>query len=399
MKKLLLLSSLLVSALSTQAQVTPKVQPETLVNGNQYVLVNKAQTATQYMSRTSWDGAFYFLGESDSNYANYALTAVDNGDGTWSFTLTGGDTESPTTYYFGLPDGSPNANANMVDVVKWTPVLKDGNFYQLILGEGNNESALAEAGNTPTGDIRLHLNNESQYVVATYYGGPWYPDCVGGVTETEDDALGTVSFAANDSTSFHWGFVSVEKIPAYMADIQYSATINKFYADYCDLDEYKEGFLATYDAVAKAYNDATDADALLEAQIPEQINAKVALYKEIEAAIALNEDGDAALTAAITTAQSAFNTKTALSEVESATQVLKNAETAYSMGSGDITSLGTNMSFEDLSAQDGNQTSGIAAPPYGWNVYVNGKQLGRVGDPVACGSSVASGSSNVFAGG
>jgi len=32
-------------------------------------------------------------------------------------------------------------------------------------------------------------------------------------------------------------------------------------------------------------------------------------------------------------------------------------------------------------------------------VFVNGKQLGRVGDPVACGSSVAAGSPNVFAGG
>lgn len=32
-------------------------------------------------------------------------------------------------------------------------------------------------------------------------------------------------------------------------------------------------------------------------------------------------------------------------------------------------------------------------------VYVNRKQIGRVGDPVACGSSVATGSSNVFAGG
>ena len=32
-------------------------------------------------------------------------------------------------------------------------------------------------------------------------------------------------------------------------------------------------------------------------------------------------------------------------------------------------------------------------------VYVNSKQLGRVGDPVSCGSSVASGSGNVFAGG
>ena len=32
-------------------------------------------------------------------------------------------------------------------------------------------------------------------------------------------------------------------------------------------------------------------------------------------------------------------------------------------------------------------------------VYVNGRQLGRIGDPVACGSTVATGSGNVFAGG
>ena len=32
-------------------------------------------------------------------------------------------------------------------------------------------------------------------------------------------------------------------------------------------------------------------------------------------------------------------------------------------------------------------------------VYVNGKQLGRIGDPVSCGSSVATGSGNVYAGG
>ena len=32
-------------------------------------------------------------------------------------------------------------------------------------------------------------------------------------------------------------------------------------------------------------------------------------------------------------------------------------------------------------------------------VYANGKQAGRIGDPVACGSSVATGSGNVFIGG
>lgn len=33
------------------------------------------------------------------------------------------------------------------------------------------------------------------------------------------------------------------------------------------------------------------------------------------------------------------------------------------------------------------------------SVFVNGKALGRIGDPVACGSSVATGSADVFAGG
>ncbi|MEX5515717.1 PAAR domain-containing protein [Pseudophaeobacter sp. 1A09344] len=32
-------------------------------------------------------------------------------------------------------------------------------------------------------------------------------------------------------------------------------------------------------------------------------------------------------------------------------------------------------------------------------VFVNGRQIGRIGDPVDCGSSVASGSGDVFAGG
>lgn len=33
------------------------------------------------------------------------------------------------------------------------------------------------------------------------------------------------------------------------------------------------------------------------------------------------------------------------------------------------------------------------------SIYVNGKPLGRIGDPVSCGSTVATGSGNVFAGG
>ena len=33
------------------------------------------------------------------------------------------------------------------------------------------------------------------------------------------------------------------------------------------------------------------------------------------------------------------------------------------------------------------------------SVFANGQQLARIGDPVACGSAVAQGSANVFAGG
>lgn len=381
MKKLLLFASLLVSALAADAQVTPKVQPETLVSGNQYVLVNKAQTATQYTSRTSWDGALYFLGETDSNWANYALTAVDNGDGTWSFTLNGGgssdseEAETPSVYYMVLPGGSANVNVNSEEPVKWILDKKDGGFYNLILGEGNSNAALAKAPYTPTGDLRMHLNASSQYFVVTYLEGPWYPDCAGGITETENDATGDVFFAANDSTSFNWGFVQPQNIPAYYADIQYSATINNFYEQYCDIEDYTEGFLTTYKAAADIYNSTSDPDALFEAGIPEMISAKVALYNEIEAAIALNENDDAVLAAAIANAKDIFNNQSDATAVENATQTLKQAEANYSLGSGEITSLGSNMSFEDLSAQGGNMTTGVAAPPSGWNIYINGKQI------------------------
>ncbi|MBQ9363465.1 MAG: hypothetical protein IJT97_08635 [Bacteroidaceae bacterium] len=387
MKKQILLSSLLCATLATQAGVDPKVKPETLVNGHEYVLVNKAQTANQYMSRTSWDGALYFLGEADSKYADYAFSALLNEDGTWSFTRptteqveTGeydenGDpimTTVPGILYLGLPEGSPNVNF-VGDEVKWGVDAKSGNFYNLILGEGNNSAALAQAPYTSTGDLRLHLNKGSQYFVATYFQGPWYPDCVGGITETEDETTGDVFFEANDSTSFLWGFVSVEKIPAYMEDMKVVKLINDFEENYCFLDEYEDGFKLSYEAATALYNSAdyNEDDAEV---IKEMLNQKIELYNEIEAAFILNEDEDPVLAAAIENAMELFNKTTDAAALAAATETLKKAETDYSMGTGDVTSLGKNMSFEDLSAQDGNQTSSVAAPPYGWNVYVNGVQ-------------------------
>lgn len=399
MRRFLLLP-LCALSMSSNAQVTPKVLPEIPVAGQKYILVNKAQTATQYMSRTSWDGSLYFLGEKDSNYADNALTAVDNNDGTWSFVRvvkeereTGevdGDGNAvkelvDVTYYMGIPDGTANVKSNLTTPAYWKLWDMKNGFYNLIMGEGNNATALEMATYTPTKDLRLHLNNSGQYFVATYYTGPWYPDCQGGIKETENESEGSVQFEANDSTSFNWGFVSVDKVPDYYKDMQYSGTINKFYENYCNMDEYGAGFLATYNVVAEAYKNATNYDELAELDIEGTINAKIALQKEIDAAIALNEKEDAVLSAAIAAAMNAFNTITAKAEVENATATLKKAENNYSLGTGDVSSLGTNMSFEDLASQNGSMTTGVGPAPYGWNVYINGKLANSVEEIKAAG--------------
>lgn len=144
-----LLISLCALATTAQAQVTPKVMPETPIAGQKYVLVNKAQTASQYMSATSWDSSLYFLGKEDSHYADNALTAVDNGDGTWSFTRTvqveqeTGEFDSDNnpvkelvdvTYYMGMPNGTPNARNNMAEQAKWVLWPKSNGFFNLIAG-------------------------------------------------------------------------------------------------------------------------------------------------------------------------------------------------------------------------------------------------------------------------
>ena len=381
MKRFLLLSSLLASTLAMHAQVTPKVQPETLVAGKQYVLVNRAQTASQYMSRTSWDGALYFLGETDSKYANYALTAVDNGDGTWSFTLPNESDES-APYYMGIPSGTNNLNANLTTPVKWTieSSEKYTGFYQLIAGAGNNENCIGR---------RLHLNSGVQYFVISepINGGAWYPDFAGGAERTgEYDIYDEEIIIINDSTSFNWGFLQVGNVPDYYADLQYSGSINNFYTNYCDIEDYAEGFLATYNAAKDIY-EASDMDELYDSEVLDMLTNKVNLYEEIEKAIALNEEEDAVLAAAIATAQTAFGQKTAAQDVKNATEVLAQAELNYSMGNGDITALGKNMSFEDLSAQNGAGTSGVAGAPSGWNVYINGKQAVTADEVKAAGIS------------
>lgn len=397
MRKTITLAAL-VASISMNAQVAPKVLPETPVNGKSYILVNKAQSAEQYTSRTTWDGALYFLGEEASHYLDYALTAIDNGNGTWSFSIPkistdefGNTTELP--YYMVIPEGSPNVNVNADEPVEWKLDKKDNGFYNIIAGAGNNYSLFQSAEMTPTKDIRIHLNNGGQYFVATYYGNSWFPDCMGGVTQTDDEATGNLYFEANDSTSFCWGFVSPERIDSYYQDLQAVATINNFYNKYKDLEGFSEGFLKSYNACADMYTSSE----YNEEDIPvikSMISNKIAFYNEIEKAASLNESDDPALAMAITKAVEAFATAVSPAELESAISALQDAEKAYSEGTGDITAYGTNMSFEDLSAQGGNQSSSVAGAPVGWNVYINGKQAITASDVSSSGISAWHGVNN-----
>lgn len=376
MKKLLLLSALAVT-MGAEAQVTPKVQPEVPVSGQSYILVNRVQKADQYMSRTSWDGAFYFLPEAASNWAKYAFTAFDNGDGTWSFGIPM-ESEEGAYDYIAFPEGSPNLNAKATEPVMWKLDAKANGFYNLILDEGQNYVALATAtggeSETPTKDLRMHLNANADFFVVNYYNGPFFGDIFGGINVVENEEQGTVMFEANDSTSFDWGFVSVENVEAYYRDLQSCATINNFLRNYCDMDEYADGFLMTYNAAADIYNSESYTEDDCEI-IKAMINGKIDLYNEIEAAQKLMEEYDAALSKAIDDAKEIFDAATSAEEVDAALTALKDAEDAYSLGSGDVTSFGVNMSFEDLSAQGGSQTSGVAGAPKGWNIYINGKQV------------------------
>lgn len=463
----------------------PKVIPEAPVSGKKYVLVNKAQNVSQYMSRTSWDGALYFLSEEESHYKDHALTAISNADGSWSFSLQvptpispddtgtiwegplimgswadaailegdlfadvqdgdimrlnitatndaqlqisygnswtnfdglsalpikgtydfaitrdnlpmllqgihikginytlksvriikhdGSETEVETvdvTNYLILPEGLANVNVNSAQPAKWILQPKENGYYNFILGEGNNSSAIAQGVNTPTGDVRMHLSKGGDYFCVTYVGGPFFPDCVGEIIQSDNEATGNINFEATDSTSFNWGLVSVDNVPAYYQDYALSSVINDVYDHYCDIAGYETGFRLTADAAAQLYyGDNPDA-----ATIHSMIDRKKALYNELLAAKALYETADEAFDAAIENATNVFNSSTDATTISAEIETLKEAEAAYIMAIGNLTTLGQNMSFEDLTAQGGNESGSVSPAPAGWNVYINGKQ-------------------------
>lgn len=376
MKKLYTIAAFaLALSLCTTAQAVdrPKTPAGAPTNGGQYILVN-AYTPTGYMSRTSWDGALYFLGESDSNYANYAFTAQKNDDDTWSFYIVAGTATDGTDSlnYMAVPDGTGNVNIKNPTLTKWT--LNSGdfdNYYRLTAGEGNTAA---------TQGLNMHLNAGGQYFVISeeVNGGGWYPDYAGGAIAADNDYGYEVDENGRaimaDKTSENWAFIQTSDVPEYMALYSAYNAIKNLEDNYLEVEGYEAGFQATDAAALALYNSADfnweEDPATIQAMITQKIN----LYQAIEDAKAL-ENPDATLTAAITSAETSFQTVTGVSEIVGVITALNNAVNAFKEGSGDVTGLGTNMSFEDLSAQDGSETSGVAAPPVGWNVYINGVQV------------------------
>lgn len=371
------LLALALGGLATAAQAVdrPKTKAGAPQDGGQYILVN-AYNPTGYMARTSWDGALYFLGKDDSKYADRAFTTRKNEDGSWSFyyTLKAAD-ESDSLVYIGMPATSGNLNVIGPAEAKWliTSGPVDG-YFTLTAGEGNSDASQG---------LQLHLNAGGQYFVISepVNGGGWYPDYAGGAkpnpdpdgeSEWEEDEKGLAVF--NDNTSKGWAFIKVEDVPEYMAQYGVYNTINAFENEYLDTEGYADGFKATDDAVIAIYQSDTYEAGYDGEIIAAMINAKVNLYKTIEEAKAI-ENADNTLVNAVLAAHQAFNTKTQAEDVNNALDALSTAIKAFKEGTGDYTALGQNMSFEDLTAQGGNTTTGVAGAPTGWNVYVAGKQV------------------------
>ncbi len=369
LRLIMIVAAMSVSAISMAVEF-PKVG-RTLTDGATYTLVNYAKPNI-FLARTSWDGAYYLLPLADSQYAKNVFTAHQAADGTWYFSVAVNDS---TTNYVGVPFATDNLNGNLEEPAYFTVTNGDvEGFYRLKAGEGNLNGNVI--------DRYLHLNSGGQYLVISEPTNSWYPDFYGGVqTEMGDDGLPynvqdeNGEFIPLDHSSENWAFVDTTDVPSYNNKVQLYTAIKAIEDNNLADETYRQGFQGAIDAVTAYYNkeELTDEDVAAALAI---IDAKNALYSEIQDAIALIEQGeDATLRAAINAAISQFNGQNDVEALKAAKDALFEAEKNYNLGQGDLTKLGQNMSFEDLSSQGGNTTTGVAATPTGWNLYVNGVQV------------------------
>ena len=370
--KQVLLAAGLLTATTVSAVDLPYAKAP--AEGKTYILVSRLKP-TSFVRETSWDGSLYLQPYDLNEQQKAAFKAHHNDDGTWNFSKTiveapEGEEAYEYDVYMGIPSGTDNLRIQELGPVSWTVEPTSLNdYYMLKAGAGQ--------GNPACEDGYLHLNNSGEYLVITEPGNYWFPDFYDGIQRDEYDEplYDETGFVVPQNTiSRYWAFVEIDDVPAYALKVQLYALLQNI-EETLSGDAFGAGYQQTIDAVMPYYEkeDFTEADLAAAKAV---IDAKQALYNEIKAAQELlGDQSDAKLSAAIETAIAAFNTLTDTQVLTDAQATLKEAETAFALGGNDLTALGTNMSFEDLSAQGGNQTSGVAGAPAGWNVYVNGRQV------------------------
>lgn len=393
--KNLLLSFALMTAATAEAINVPCAKaPE---DGKNYILVSRSNPQN-YWNRTTWDGAIVLQPYGNFNSLNAFTAHKTDKDGVWNFSLDvvtaipDSDEKLVETFYMGIPDGSDNLNFKLYDPAEWTvePSDKEG-YYLLKAGEGQ--------GNVDTQNGYLHLNANNDYPVISEIvcGGQYYPDFYGGVQKDEDEqpVLDESGFVVPlNPVSRYWAFIEVGDVAAFSAKMPIYAQLQNIEDNYLSDDTYKAGFQSTIDAALPYYNKVDfSSDDLSAAKAI--IDAKLGLYKEIESAKkVLGDAADATLKAAIDAAIATFNAESGVDATAAAQETLKKAERAYVNQGTDITALGTNMSFEDLSAQGGSQTTGVAGAPLGWSVFIRGNQVTTANEVSAAGVTAWHGVNN-----
>ena len=369
---LMLAAIAVMTSLSVVAQVPRPAAPggDVLTTGKTYTFFCYSKLAGQ-MIRTSWDGAIYSPGAGTSPFT-VQLVAQENSDGTWSFFHDTDEGDEAVRYFMNIPSGTGNVNVKATEQCDWTiaPGQYDG-FYFVMPGEGNNPMAIG---------YNMHMNTGNEYVVASYYGDSWYPDFYGGVLQDEygdnvyisdDPEENRVVMA--DSSSCNWAFVEVDNVPAFLEKAEVFAFLNNFYDNYVSEDDPIDGFRISYNAALAIYNGGAYAPSDVD-RITATLNNKLALYRALNEAMA-DDEVQEALPDVISAAAEAFESLSDADAVAAALDKLNKAVSDFKLGIGDVTSMGVNMSFEDLSAQGGGTTTGVQGAPAGWNVYIKGQQV------------------------
>ncbi|MGX8697214.1 MAG: hypothetical protein ACSW8D_12590, partial [Prevotella sp.] len=349
---------------------------KTPTDGERYILASRSNP-TNFWTRTSWDGAYYLLSLADAQAGGLGVfTAHQAENGSWYFSVGNGtdaETGEPNAEtYVGIPFGTDNLNGNLDAPAFWTVEQSDvAGFYLLKAGEGQ-QNDLTIGG-------YLHLNSGNQYVVITESTNYWFPDFYGGVEKDEDGApvIDENGFPIPLNTvSRYWAFISPDVVDSYALKVQLYALLQDIEDNYLGDEDYRQGFQGALDVAMPYYNKEEFTQEDLDAARA-IVNAKMNLYKEIQTAIVMLTEGtpSSSLSAAIDAAVKAFNESNDIAALEEALAALKAAEKAYAEGSGDLTPLVTNNSFEDLSSQNGAMTSSVAGAPYGWNVFIKGQQV------------------------